>query len=71
MAKFGLVLLLSLSHATAEHTEPLVLVAGHLSSVQLSQKSSYLSGACYSGARGRHAPVTSAAGIPSRPEKTG
>lgn len=60
-----------LLHATAEHTESLVSVSGPLCLVQLSQKASYLSGACHSGARGRHAPVTSTAGVPSRPEKTG
>lgn len=39
--------------------------------VRLSQKASYFSGAGHSGAGGSHAPVTKAAGIAARPEKTG
>lgn len=42
----------------------------HSCLAQMSQKTSYLSGACCPGAGGCHAPVTKATGLATRPETT-
>lgn len=42
----------------------------HSCLAQMSQKTSYLSGACCPGAGGCHAPVTKATGLTTRPETT-